>query len=243
MPDNLARIAVFDGPILMAGNLSGAKDERVPVLVTNDKPTKEWLKPTAEANLEFQTKDVGQPRDVPLLPFYRAYDMPATVYWESFDDAGWKTRQAEYEAAKRLEAELAARTTDLFAIGEMQAERDHNVQGEKTGTGEHLGRKFRHATDGGWFSCDLAVPSEGDAELNVVYWGSEQGAREFDVQVDGKTIATTSLHMDKPEKFWEKTYPLPAELIAGKKKVTVKFQAKPGNFAGGVFGIRVVRPK
>jgi hypothetical protein len=34
---------------------------------------------------------------------------------------------------------------------------------------------------------------------------------------------------------------LPTELTSGKKKVNVRFAAKPGNFAGGVFGVRTVR--
>jgi hypothetical protein len=49
--------------------------------------------------------------------------------------------------------------------------------------------------------------------------------------------------MDAPDRFWQKEYRLPGELIGGKPKATVRFQAKPGNFAGGVFGIRVVRPE
>jgi hypothetical protein len=34
---------------------------------------------------------------------------------------------------------------------------------------------------------------------------------------------------------------LPEAAIKGKKSAMLKFQAEPGNFAGGVFGIRVVR--
>jgi hypothetical protein len=79
--------------------------------------------------------------------------------------------------------------------------------------------------------------------LLVDYWGGETGAREFDVLVDGETIATTRLDMDAPGQFWDKTYPLPAELVAGKEKITVRFQAHPGNYAGGVFGLRVMRPE
>jgi hypothetical protein len=75
----------------------------------------------------------------------------------------------------------------------------------------------------------------------ITYWGSETGRRTFDVLVEGEKIATTSLHQDKPEEFWDKAYPLPKSLTQGRGKVTVKFQAHPGNFAGGVFGVRVVR--
>ncbi len=33
----------------------------------------------------------------------------------------------------------------------------------------------------------------------------------------------------------------PPELIQGKDKVTIRFQAHPGAWAGGVFGCRVLR--
>ena len=75
----------------------------------------------------------------------------------------------------------------------------------------------------------------------VTYWGSETGARTFDLLVDDVKFATQSLHRDDPEKFWQKTYPLSDELTTGKEKAVLKFQAHPGNTAGGVFGIRVVR--
>jgi len=45
------------------------------------------------------------------------------------------------------------------------------------------------------------------------------------VLVDGEKIATTSLHQDQPEQFWDKVYPLPELLTKDKRKVTVKFQA------------------
>jgi uncharacterized protein len=243
MPDNENRVAVFDGPILLAGDLRGGEaDSRVPVLVTNDQPLDEWLA-AGDKPLAYRTAGVGRPRDVPLLPFYAAHDMPATVFWDVFDDRQWAARQAQYEAEQKRRAELDARTIDQLATGEMQAERDHSVEGEKTGHGDFNGRKFRHAWDGGWFSCELAVPTDGPAELIVDYWGSETGTREFDVQVDGKTIATTRLQMDAPGQFWDKSYPLPDEMIAGKEKIIVRFAAKPRNYAGGVFGIRVARPE
>jgi hypothetical protein len=54
-------------------------------------------------------------------------------------------------------------------------------------------------------------------------------------------IAAQSLHNDKPGKFFEVAYAIPEELTRGKTKITVQFQARPGNTAGGFFGLRVVR--
>jgi hypothetical protein len=79
--------------------------------------------------------------------------------------------------------------------------------------------------------------------LVVTYWGSDTGSRVFDIVVDGKVIATQRLRRDKPERFFDVTYPIPLELTKGKTKVTVRFQAHPDAIAGGVFGVRTVRAK
>ena len=41
---------------------------------------------------------------------------------------------------------------------------------------------------------------------------------------------------NRPGKFWDAVYPIPPELTRGKGKIVVKLQARPGNFAGGLFG-------
>jgi hypothetical protein len=37
------------------------------------------------------------------------------------------------------------------------------------------------------------------------------------------------------------TYPIPRELTRGKEKVTVRLQAHPDKWAGGLFGCRVMK--
>jgi hypothetical protein len=78
-------------------------------------------------------------------------------------------------------------------------------------------------------------------QLACTFWGSDDGAREFDVVVEGKTIGTEKLTGNRPGEFFDATFPLPAELTQGKDKVTVKFVAHPGNLAGGVFGVSILR--
>jgi hypothetical protein len=242
MPDNPDRIALFDGPILLAGDLGAeGTDSQVPVFVTGNRPLADWVKPVPDQPLTFRTEGAGRPNDVTLTPFYAMYHDRYSVYWDVFTEAGWKAHEAEYQADQQRRKELESRTTDLFRIGEMQPERDHHLQGEKTDAVEFGGRKLRHAYDGGWFSFDVAVPTDAPADLIITYWGSETGNRTFDILVDGQKIATQSLHRDRPEKFWDKTYPLPDALTKGRSKVTVKFQAHPDNYAGGVFGVRVVK--
>jgi uncharacterized protein len=132
---------------------------------------------------------------------------------------------------------------DAVTPGFQQSEVDHGFKSENSSTGDMPGddRKWRDARDGGWFSYDLKVETNQPVALVCTYWGGENGKRTFDILVDDVKFATQTLANDKPNAFWDATYPVPAELVKGKRKVTVKFQAKPENFAGGVFGVRIVK--
>jgi len=77
--------------------------------------------------------------------------------------------------------------------------------------------------------------------LLVTYWGSDVGARVFDILVDGTPVATQKLDRNQPNRFFDQLYPIPPQLTKGKQKVTVRFQAHPGNIAGGVFDLRMLR--
>jgi uncharacterized protein len=73
-------------------------------------------------------------------------------------------------------------------------------------------------------------------QLVGIYWGGETGARTFDILADGVKIATQSLQNDRPGQFFEVTYAILEELTSGKSKITVRFQARPGNTAGDSTG-------
>ena len=83
-------------------------------------------------------------------------------------------------------------------------------------TGEFNDRRWRHATDGGWFSYTLKVLPDQPQELLVIYWGSDAGGREFDILIDGQKLATQKLESNKPGQFYDQMYPLPKELIGSK---------------------------
>ena len=123
--------------------------------------------------------------------------------------------------------------------GEQQSETDHKLQGDKTSSGDFSQRKYRHAVDG-WFSYELQVLPDQPQELWVTYWGSDGGGRVFDILVDGEKLITQTLDSQHPDKFFEEITPLPESMTRGKQRVTIKFQSHPGNFAGGVFGLRVM---
>ena len=247
LPDNPNRAAILYGPVVLAGELGPEDDAKVgglvfvPAMVSENRPVAQWVKPVAGEPLTFRTERAGQPRDVTLYPFYKMHGRRYSVYWDLFTQQQWSARSLEYAQELVRARQLELITADVAQPGAMQSERDHNMQGEHTQAGEHSNRKWRHATDGGWVSFDMKVPADRGVALVVSYWGSDAGDRTFDILVDGVKVATQTLNNDKPGQFFDITYPIPRELTLGKQKVTVRFQARPGNTAGGLYGLRMLK--
>jgi hypothetical protein len=76
----------------------------------------------------------------------------------------------------------------------------------------------------------------------LTYWGEDRG-RHFDVLVDGQKLATQGLTANHPGVYFDQSYPLTPEITRGKQKVTVKIQGSADTWAGGVFGVRILKPE
>ncbi|HEY4064885.1 MAG TPA: beta-L-arabinofuranosidase domain-containing protein [Puia sp.] len=244
MPDNPARIALFYGPVLLAGELGDKEPDPVkgiPVLVAGDKDPNKWIK--NDGNLVFQTAAVGQPGDVKLIPFNRTKKEYYSVYWDLFTPGTWAAQQARYSEERKMQQALEDRTVDRLRVGEMQPERDHSFAGEGLRTGEAHGQQWRATEDGGYFSFVMKVDSSTANTLICSYWGADHRGRIFNIQIDGQTIATQDLNSFKQSKFYEIKYPVPQELVKGKTTVVVKFASRsPHNGVGPVSGtIRMVK--
>jgi hypothetical protein len=176
-----------------------------------------------------------------LIPFYQVHRERYSVYWKVLSETEWRAQAVGLAAAGARRIADEARTVDVIRPGEQQSEIDHQVQCEKSDTVEALGRKLRHAYDGGWFSYSVKVNAAATNNLVCTWWGDETGDRNFDILVDGKKIASQQLLHNRPGEFWDATYPIPFALTQGRTQVTVKFQAQPGNFAGGLFGCRIIK--
>ena len=124
------------------------------------------------------------------------------------------------------------RPIDSVEPGNDASEKAHNLKFGVSAAATHMGRGWRHAED--WMSYDLTVDPQKPVTLSCVYWGSDVG-RRFNIEVDGKVIATQELEMPKPSVFLRVDYPIPAELTQGKDKVTVTFR-KVSGLVGGLFG-------
>ncbi|MBN2131563.1 MAG: glycoside hydrolase family 127 protein [Sedimentisphaerales bacterium] len=249
MPDDANRVAMLYGPVLLCSELGSERE--APVLVVDKKELLSVWKPLDGPRPMFAAAAIGRvaddkgthPVDVRLVPHFEVYNGWYSVYHDVFTPEQWEQKQVEHERMLQEQRDLEARTMDVLRIGEMQPERDHNFEGERTTAGEHAGRKWRHATDGGWFAFDMAVDPDGPNELVCTYWGSDAGGRVFDILVDGRRVATQELDRPKPDQFVDMSYAIPTELTQGRQKVRVRFQAHPGQIAGGLYGCRIVKPR
>jgi hypothetical protein len=186
------------------------------------------------------TVKTGRLRDVEMKPFYTFYDRRYSVYWDLFNEAAWNTREAEYKAELERTNNIRKATIDFVQPGEMQPERDHNFRGEKTTPGRFKERPNRESRSG-WFSFDMRINPGVPVALIVEYWGGFPGAKTFDIVVNDKVIATENISGKKDGQFINVRYEIPGEISRGKSRITVKFQAHPGNMAGPVFGVRTIQ--
>ena len=242
MPDNANRKAIFYGPVLLAGEL-GAKEPEpldIPVFVTSEPDANKWIAKEAGKPLVFEAKNVTT-KELTLIPFNQTADEHYSVYWDMFTPGEWALQQKVYEAEKQKQKELEAHTVDLLRIGEMQPERDHELVGEKTITGDDHNRKWRMAGEDGFISFNMKLDPTAQNTLVCTYWGMDNRGRIFDIYVNDTKIATEDLNKYKGSKFYDIAYPIPQELTKYKLNAVVKFVPKKNNSAGPVYGIKMVK--
>ena len=243
MPDNPDRRAIFYGPVLIAGDfgkepLDPAKN--IPVFVTPDADANRWLQ--RGDGLTFTSGSNTYPKDVKLRPFNQMVNEHYTVYWDFFSPEQWSVQQEIYEAERLRQRDIEARTISMFRPGEMQPERDHNLQGEDMYTGESNMRKWRAARPGGYLSFEMDVHPEAENVLTMTYWGKDNRNSMFHIMVDDQIIATEDINKYKENRFYEIDYAIPAEVTRGKTRITfVLKEARPNNNIGPFYLARITR--
>jgi DUF1680 family protein len=259
-PDNPRVAAIMWGPLVLAADLgperergrgreAGSKPLTIPVFVAAEQPVNQWVKPVPKEPGHFRITDVG--RDslgadrkvvVDLVPFYRLHRRTYAVYFDLFSKPEWEEKKAEYIAEQKRRRELEKATVAYVQPGEMQPERDFNFQApEDSWPTRVMGRPGRMGRS--WFSFDLPVEADRLMTLVVTYYSGERGRGEpsFDIQVDGERISHQEVARSSPARFFDVEYPIDANIVKGKEKVTVRFQASEGSYIASVFGIRMIR--
>ncbi len=265
MPDKSNYYAVLHGPIVLAAKTRLFGDERLnfladesrmghiasgpvcpleaaPMLVSDSLAFLRRFKPVKGKTLTFTVPGLVQGAagsGTEFIPFFRLHESRYTMYWQHATPANFGRMRAENAAREADRLALDARTIDQVAPGEQQPESDHFFKGEGIEAGVNGGRHWRHASK--WFSYELKDP-KGEAKLLQLTFARADAGRRFDIEVNGVLVVEVALTGDAGQEFYTVDYPLPATIPkAEPQALSVRFVAKPGSIAGGLYGLRLLR--
>jgi len=259
-------VAVLHGPIVLAAKTpqlgerlaftaDGARmghiaqgpvcpQDAAPVFVSNQADFIRRFKPVPGHPLTFTAPGLIQGRKdadkLQLIPFFRLHDSRYMVYWPRSTPAQQSLLHEELSKAEQARLALDAQTIDQVAPGEQQPESDHGFKGEGAENGVAPAGRWRHARQ--WFSYLLDDPKAEARTLRLSFAAGDAG-RRFDLFVNGQLIAEIELaRPDAAGDIYMRDFPLPPALVsAAHGKLNVKFVAKPGSIAGGLYGLRLLR--
>ncbi|MBO4891572.1 MAG: glycoside hydrolase family 127 protein [Prevotella sp.] len=266
LPNVPQYIALMHGPIMLAaktgtedlahliaddsrfGQYAGGKKlpiNEAPILVNNNlEDIANQLQPIAGKPLHFtlSTKMENAIRSE-IQPFFEIHDSRYMMYWLALSEDSYKSYLDGLAKAEQERQALEARTVDKVQPGEQQPEADHFMETDRSQTGNTNDVFFRDASNGHYFSYLMQTGGQTDLSLRLKYWGvGEWKSHEFDIFVDDvlvKEVNNTGKY--RVSEFKYETYPVPEELLKGKKQVRVKFVAKPRKQIGEIYEVRLVK--
>ena len=268
LPNMPQYIALMHGPIMLAmktgtedlamliaddsrfGQLAVGKKlpiDQAPILVNKDvESIANQLQPIAGKPLHFNltTKMVNEIRNE-LIPFFELHDSRYMMYWLALSEDSYKDYLTNLAKQEQERQALEARTTDKVQPGEQQPESDHFMETDNSTVGNTNDVFFRDARDGHYFSYLMQTGGKTDLSLRLKYWGvGDWKNPEFDIFVDDVLVTTVNLvGKYRTSQFKYEEYPIPAELLKGKKQVRVKFVAKPHKQVGEIYEVRLISNK
>ncbi len=253
-PDNPNVAALLYGPVVLAGELGRKGMENVSLragdMWDNEKKAEElkdipffvadkgqltgWIKPVGSKTLTFTAKSAGEGPEITFSPFYKINRQRYSVYWDLFSPQEWETYCKRKKECIR----------DAVVVEDSTSETAHRVRGEKMTKGTSFFKTFRTAKEGGWFAYDLAADTNEPLFLMCQFWGGGWGPDTkgtMDVYVEDAKIGTRDFtQKDHQTLFFDAVYPIPPQLSKGKDKLSVRFQALPGEVTTGLFGCKLV---
>ena len=268
LPNMPQYIALMHGPIMLAmktgtedlamliaddsrfGQLAVGKKlpiDQAPILVNKDvESIANQLQPIAGKPLHFNltTKMVNEIRNE-LMPFFELHDSRYMMYWLALSEDSYKDYLTNLAKQEQERQALEARTTDKVQPGEQQPESDHFMETDNSTVGNTNDVFFRDARDGHYFSYLMQTGGKTDLSLRLKYWGvGDWKNPEFDIFVDDALVTTVNLvGKYRTSQFKFEEYPIPAELLKGKKQIRVKFVAKPHKQVGEIYEVRLISNK
>jgi DUF1680 family protein len=263
MPDKSAYYAVLHGPVVLAAKTNPfpgeqlnyfADDSRMghiasgpvcpleqaPVLVSDSAAFAGRFRPVPGRPLTFTAPGLVQSTiagPTTFVPFFRVHDARYVVYWPYSTPGDLARRRAKAAEDEKERLALDAQTIDQVAPGEQQPESDHFFKAEGADAGINKGKHWRHATR--WFSYDL-TDKKGEARVLRLTYSKLDAGRRFDILINDNLLAEVRLDASAPQELYTRDYPIPTgAAVAG--KLVVKFVARDGSVAGGLYGLRLLR--
>lgn len=260
LPDKSSWVSFVYGPIVLAAitektDLDGlrADDSRMghiandslypiedaPIIQTIQADLAAAVKPIAGKPLTFQASSLIYPvkyQNLELIPFFKVHDARYMLYWPVSSPAEAEKKKQLLREQEQTKLALEAKTVDQVAPGEQQPESDHNFRGEKTESGIHRDRHWRHAA--GWFSYDLKNMDKSARSLRITYFGLDND-RHFDIYLNDQLFQTVHLDGKGGDNFVDVDYALPANLDT--ETIRIRFVAHSGSMAGGIYYLRLLK--
>ena len=266
LPNVPQYIALMHGPILL-GMKTGTEDmahliaddsrfgqyasgkklaiNEAPILINNDiDAIADQLQPVAGKPLHFTfATKMENPIRNELQPFFEIHDSRYMMYWLALSENSYRSYLDDLARQEQERQALEARTVDKVQPGEQQPETDHRMETDRSQVGNSNDVFYRDARDGHYFSYLMQTDGRTDLSLRLKYWGvGEWKTHEFDILIDDvlvKEVNNTGKY--RISEFKYETYPIPADLLQGKKQVRVKFVAKPNKQIGEIYEVRLVQ--
>ena len=197
------------------------------------------IEDSEDGNVQFVLKNTDS-EELIFSPYYKIYDQRYGIYMylEAPDSEASQDRiLAEKEQIR--EQEVSVDYLDSFDNNNSEFAKNLQTGGD-TSVGTYNGRTYRHATDNGWWSYDLAVdPNAEHNYLGCTYTTADAG-RSFEIYVNDELRQTVRITNDAGSNvFYEELYDITDYIEEGESKVTVRFQST-GGLAGGLYGVRVI---
>ncbi|HEY0061298.1 MAG TPA: glycoside hydrolase family 127 protein [Telluria sp.] len=265
MPDKSDYYAVLHGPIVLAAKTRLFADERLnviaddtrmghiaqgpvcpsdaaPVFVSDTRNFAHRIKPVPGQPLTFTAPGLikGEGAGVlRLIPFFRLHDARYMLYWPWSTPDTLVSKRSAAAAAQADRLALDARTVDQVAPGEQQPESDHAYQAQGGDAGVAPAGRWRHARD--WFSYTLSDPSHQASVLRLTFAPQDAG-RRFDIEINGRLLAAVTLETRPEQTLYTRDFAVPGGVAAsGQGKLVIRFVARDGSIAGGLYGLRLLK--
>lgn len=201
-------------------------------------------KPGGGLEFEIEKTSLFNSDGVVLKPFYKTHHTRYNMLFGMGGAHDYEKFLEKYEdKAAKAKLELQQRTLDSLTPGQQQPEVDHKMKTDNSRSGSAGdGRPWRDAF--GFFEYELRGKADAPLVVYAEYFSGDRGGRDFTISVNGTAIAEESLQGGQSAGYYIKEYEIPEDIRRAADGVfKVRFEAKPGNVAGGIFELGLAKKK